>query len=123
MKLHLSTSEDINLFTHVEANSFGINGFRYHGNTAVLPNKVIPSWTSSTLATLNENDFSFIAEQGVDIILLGTGPRLIFPPRQLMRPLYEIGRGVEVLDTPAACRTFNILVSEGRKVGAFLLVT
>lgn len=122
MKLHLSNTEGLNLFTHVEPTSFGINGYRYNGNVAVLPTEVLPDWTSATLATLSVEDFAFIAARDIDIVLLGTGPRLSFPPRQLMRPLYETGRGVEVMDTPAACRTFNILVTEGRKVGAFLLV-
>jgi uncharacterized protein len=122
MKLHLSNTEGLNLFTHVEPTSFGINGFRYNGNIAVLPTEVLPEWTTASLATLRVEDFAYIAAQKIDIVLLGTGPRLVFPPRQLMRPLYETGRGVEVMDTPAACRTFNILVSEGRNVGAFLLV-
>ena len=121
MKLHQSNTSGLNLFTHIDASDFGINDFRYKGNVAVLPTEVIQAWTSASLATLSEADFEFIAKIDVDIVLLGTGPTLRFPPRQLMRPLYMQGRGVEVMDTPAACRTFNILCAEGRKVGAFLL--
>ena len=121
MKLHQSNQSGLNLFTHIDATDFGINDIRYKGNVAVLPSEVIQSWTSATWATLSEADFEFISKIDVDIVLLGTGPTLRFPPRQLMRPLYMQGRGVEVMDTPAACRTFNILCAEGRKVGAFLL--
>ena len=121
MKLHQSAPTDINLFTHIEPGSFGINGFRHSGNIAVLPTELIQEWTKATFSTLSEADFLLMASYDVDIVLLGTGKVLRFPPRQLMRPMYEKGRGVEVMDTPAACRTFNILVAEGRKVGAFLL--
>ena len=122
MKLHQSNTSDLNLFTHIDGTDFGINDFRYKGNIAVLPSAIHQNWSSATLETLTEADFEFIAQLDVDIILLGTGPTLRFPPRQLMRPIYMKGRGVEVMDTPAACRTFNILCAEGRKVGAFLLV-
>lgn len=123
MEFHISEHDGIlNTFTHIEPDSFGVNGFRYEGNIAVLPTEVLLKWTDATLATLSEADFAFIAQHPLDIVLLGTGPRLVFPPRQLIRPLYKLGRGVEVMDTPAACRTYNILAAEGRKVGAFLLV-
>jgi uncharacterized protein len=121
MKLHQSDTSGINVFTHIEPGSFGINGFRHAGNIAVLPTEVVQQWTTASFATLAEADFAVMAAYDIDIVLLGTGRTLRFPPRQLMRPMYEKGRGVEVMDTPAACRTFNILVAEGRKVGAFLL--
>ena len=121
MKLHQSDTTGINLFTHIEPGYFGINGFRHSGNLAVMPTELVQQWTAATFATLSEADFVVMASYDVDIVLLGTGPTLRFPPRQLMRPMYQKGRSVEVMDTPAACRTFNILVAEGRKVGAFLL--
>lgn len=121
MKLHQSDTNGINVFTHIEPGSFGINGFRHSGNLAVMPTELVQQWTTASFATLSEADFATMASYDVDIVLLGTGPTLRFPPHQLMRPMYEKGRSVEVMDTPAACRTFNILVAEGRKVGAFLL--
>jgi len=121
MKLHQSDNSGINIFTHIEPGSFGINGFRHSGNIAVMPTDLIQQWTQSSFATLTEADFALMASCDLDIVLLGTGQVLRFPPRQLMRPMYEKGRVVEVMDSPAACRTFNILVAEGRKVGAFLL--
>jgi uncharacterized protein len=121
MKLHQSTASGINSFTHIEPGSFGINGFRHRGNIAVMPTGDVTEWTSATFSTLSEADFAVIASYAVDIVLLGTGPALRFPPRELMLPVYKTGRSIEVMDTAAACRTFNILVSEGRNVGAFLL--
>jgi uncharacterized protein len=56
------------------------------------------------------------------VVLFGTGARLRFPHPQLTRALTDAGIGVEVMDTPAACRTFNILAAEGRRVAAAVLV-
>ena len=57
-----------------------------------------------------------------DVTLLGTGARQRFPAPALLRPLIEAGRGVEVMDTHAACRTYNVLVAEGRTVVAALII-
>jgi uncharacterized protein len=122
MKLHQFESRELNLFSHVEGNSFGINGYRHSGNIAVLPTQLIQQWTTASFESLTEADFAFMAAQDIEFALLGTGATLRFPSRRLMRPMYESGRTVEVMDTAAACRTFNILVAEGRRVGAFLLI-
>ena len=58
---------------------------------------------------------------GTEIILLGTGNRLRFPSGALLRPFAKAGIGLDVMDLPAACRTYNILAAEGRKVAAALL--
>ncbi len=57
-----------------------------------------------------------------ELILLGTGPRLVFPPTPWLGPLMGRGIGLEVMDSGAACRTYNILVNEGRAVAAALLI-
>jgi uncharacterized protein len=62
-----------------------------------------------------------LLELGTEIILLGTGNRLRFPPGPLMRPFAPAGIGLEIMDLKAACRTYNILAAEGRKVAAALL--
>src|SRR6266702_1612053 len=59
---------------------------------------------------------------GLEIVLLGTGARLRFPRPEILRPLVQSGVGVEVMDVEAACRTYNILVAEERKVAAALLL-
>ena len=66
--------------------------------------------------------FAELAEQAPEIVILGTGARQQFPAPALLRPLLERGIGVEVMDTGAACRTYNIVVAEGRQVIAALLM-
>jgi len=57
-----------------------------------------------------------------EVLLIGTGPRQVFPDRALLAPLHAARVGFEVMDTAAACRTYNVLVGEGREVAAALIV-
>jgi uncharacterized protein len=78
-------------------------------------------WAVGGFATLVAADFSFIAELKPEIVILGTGAKQRFPGPELGRALAASGAGVEVMDTRAACRTYNILASEGRKVVAAIV--
>ena len=62
-----------------------------------------------------------LREQDPEVVIIGTGARHVFPPPDLVAPLMRDGIGVEIMSTPAACRTYNILGAEGRKVVALLL--
>ena len=61
------------------------------------------------------------ALEGAELVILGTGPRLRFAPPALLQPLMKRRIGVETMDTAAACRTYNVLLAEGRRIGAALL--
>jgi len=122
MKLHLALTDGLAMFSGYGDGYVAVNGKHHTANVAVLPNRVFAGWTTATFETLSETDFEFIARQEVDIALLGTGQTLRFPPSALLRPLAGTRCGLEVMDTAAACRTYNILAAEGRKVGAFLLL-
>ena len=97
-----------------------VNGERHASNLIVLPDRVLP-WAAASFAALSAEDFAPLAGLGLEIVLLGTGPRLRFPPPSLTRALAETRVGLEVMDLQAACRTYNILVAEERKVAAALL--
>jgi len=97
-----------------------VNGERHASSLIVLPDRVLP-WAATSFAALGEADFAPLADLGLEIVLLGTGPRLRFPPPALTRPLVEARVGLEVMDLQAACRTYNILVAEERRVAAALL--
>jgi uncharacterized protein len=87
----------------------------------LLPESIFPEWTTATVSTLTEADMQILLGLGTEIILLGTGKRLRFPPGELLRPFALAGIGLDVMDLQAACRTYNILAAEGRKVAAALL--
>lgn len=121
MKLHLSNTAGLNMFTAYGEGYVSVNHQRHEGNLIVLPTEIRNDWTSAKPDTLAEADMKQLMELGTEIVLLGTGDRLRFPPGALLRPFAAAGIGLEVMDLPAACRTFNILAAEGRKVAAALI--
>jgi len=82
---------------------------------------LVPHWRPQNVAELLQDDFVPILEMHPDVLVLGTGNTLKFPSPALTARLLQIGIGVEVMDTAAACRTYNILLSEQRNVVAALL--
>ncbi len=91
-----------------------------HGIIISAAGPVIP-WPPIVPSDLDEEHLRRIVAYEPEVVLLGTGARQAFPPPELLRPFAENGLAVEVMDTPAACRTFNVLASESREVVAGLL--
>ena len=120
MKLHASAPGAVNTFTGYGEGYVMVNGERRDSSVVVLADRVV-GWPAKAFDALTLEDFSFISELKPEIVLLGTGARQRFPHPRLTRALAEAGIGVEVMDVQAACRTYNILVAEARKVAAALL--
>jgi uncharacterized protein len=78
------------------------------------------AWAVDSPAALSVEDLERAVELRPEILLIGTGPRLVMPANNLMQRLGTQGIGVEIMDTPAACRTYNVLVHEQRRVVAAL---
>ena len=87
-----------------------------------MPEQLDEQWGPNSFAALTETHLADLLTLPCDVLLLGTGNRQRFPSPALLRPLIEAGRPIEVMDTPAACRTYNILVAEGRAVAAALII-
>ena len=121
MKFHLSTAEG-NMFTGHGADYVRLGVVEYRDNILVTPERIVTGWTAGGFDTLTEADFAALAELKPEVVLLGTGASLRFPHPRLTRALTDAGIGVEVMDTPAACRTFNILAAEGRRVVAAVIL-
>jgi uncharacterized protein len=98
-----------------------INRQRHTQSVLLLPTQ-LEAWPLKELSELDETSLNFFLNKGLEVVLLGTGPLQRFPHPRLLRHLAAAQLGVEVMSTPAACRTYNILLSEGRKVGAALLL-
>ena len=122
MKLQIARTEGQNVVTAYGDDYVSVNAVRYTKNVIVMSDRIIPVWTASTSAAMMLADFELLASLETEIILLGTGKALRFPPPEFMRPLIEVRKGLEVMDMQAACRTYNVLISEGRKVTAALLL-
>ena len=121
MKLHLTPGAGLQLFSGYGPGYIAINGVRHDKGVVVTPEKVM-EWPVRGFEALTAADFGFVAELKPEIVIFGTGATQRFPPPALARPLAAIGVGVEIMDSRAACRTYNILASEGRKVAAAILI-
>lgn len=91
-------------------------------NFALTAEEIFADWQASVIDELTEDDFKPLIASQPELILLGTGSKPRFPPRELVFALARQGIGLEAMDTAAACRTFNILIGDGRKVAAVLIV-
>ena len=122
MKLHADAPTPANVFTRYGEGYVVVNAERYEKPLVVLPDRIWTGWEATDFESLTEAHFGALAELDREVILLGTGSRLRFPHPRLLAPLHRAGVGVEVMDVPAACRTYNILMAESRKVAAALLL-
>ena len=120
MKLHQAAAGAANIFTGYGDDYVSVNGARRESACIVLPERIL-DWNVAAFDALRAEDFTIFESLGSDIVLLGTGRRQRFPHPRLTAALARAGVGVEVMDLQAACRTYNILVAEERKVAAALL--
>ncbi len=99
-----------------------VNGERFEHAIVVTPEQVLTDWSAQDFSELNEGHFEYLRALKPEVLILGTGAKLRFPAPALYRRLSEANIGVECMDTAAACRTYNILMAEGRKVVAAILL-
>ena len=79
-------------------------------------------WNCSHFDDLSEEHFALLAAAQPELVIFGSGTRLRFPPPAFLRTLMDQRIGLETMDTLAACRTYNILAGEGRRVLAALII-
>jgi uncharacterized protein len=120
VKLHPSNPAGAHTITAYGDDYVNVNGERRESSLIVTAEGV-EAWTPGSFDALSADDFRRLADLGVEIVLLGTGPRQRFPHPRLTAPLGAARVGLEVMDTKAACRTYNILVAEARRVALALL--
>jgi uncharacterized protein len=120
LKLHADTPTALNTVTAYGPGFIEINKVRHASALLLTPERVEP-WPVETFEALTEEDFERLRALNPEVALLGTGSRQRFPHPRLSRSLTEARIGLEVMSTAAACRTYNILMAEGRKVAAALL--
>jgi uncharacterized protein len=122
MKISLESAQGRNLFTAYGEGYVDVNGTRHRANVVVAADSVTPGWSTGTLEALTPEHIERLAAARPEILLLGTGAAFRFPDPAVLAPLHRARIGVEVMDTKAACRTYNILLAEGRNVVAALIV-
>ena len=105
---------------NVSTNSIRINEASYGEAVALTAEEFIGAWPETPVEELVCDDFHAVFETSPEVVLLGTGPANVFPPRELTFAFARKGVGLEVMDSAAAARTFNVLANEGRRVAAVL---
>ncbi len=122
MKLHADSPTAFNTVTAYGSGFVEINTIRYSHPVLVAPDRPVEPWDVTSFESLTADDFAGLRERSPEVVLLGTGERQRFPHPRLTRPLVEAHIGCETMDSHAACRTYYILMGEGRRVLAALLL-
>ena len=121
MKLQADRMEGQNAIARHSLQGVVVNGAP-HLNSVVVPwSGIVRPWAPTTFEALREEHFEALAALAPDLVIFGSGARLRFAHPSLLRPLIARRIGIETMDTPAACRTYNVLLAEGRSVLAALL--
>ena len=122
MKIEREQAEGKNLFTGYGEGYVEVNRQRHVSSLVVSAERLIIDWPVDSVDALLPDHLAAIVELRPEVVLLGTGRAFTFPEPRLLAPLHGARIGVEVMDTTAACRTYNILLGEGRNVVAALIV-
>jgi uncharacterized protein len=122
LKLHLSNAPGRFTVTAYGADYVDVNGERHQSSLLLLPGRVHTDWPPGPGNQLTAEAIRVLARIEAEIVLIGTGNVQRFPDPAVLRPLIDAGMGFEIMSTPAACRTYNILVAEDRDVVAALLL-
>jgi uncharacterized protein len=122
MKLHASTTKQYQTVTGYDQSGVEINAQRYDFSLTVMPEVAPRPWDVASFDELSAAHFEAIAQEAPDVVILGTGERQRFVHPRLVASLSARRIGVECMDNQAACRTYNILMGEGRKVTLALIL-
>jgi uncharacterized protein len=122
MKFMLDDTAQGNIIQAYAAGRVTVSGITYDSSLIVTPAAIIETWRPGDFSMLRCDDFTQLAELEPEIVILGTGASHQFPPASLCQPLIERRIGMESMDTAAACRTYNILMAEGRDIAAALFM-
>jgi len=122
MKLHATSTQQYQTVTGYDDSGVEINAVHYSRSLLVMPETPPVDWPVSSFDALNAQDFAQIEAANPDVVILGTGARQRFIHPKLIAALTARRVGVEAMDNQAACRTYNILMAEGRRVALALIL-
>ena len=122
MKLQSDPHSGANTITGYGDGYIEINKIPYSHAVLLSSDGEILEWDVKSFEELSSSDFAQMASLKPELIIIGTGKRQRFPRPELLKTLIEAKLGFEIMDSQAACRTYNILVGEGRQVLLALIV-
>ena len=121
MKLQAERIEGTNAIARHGPDGVIVNGQEHRRSVLVPWQGTVADWPVARFDELAASHFEALAALKPELVIFGSGPRIRFARPALLRPLIDARIGVETMDTPAACRTYNVLLAEGRSVVAALL--
>jgi uncharacterized protein len=121
VKLQAERIEGTNAISRHGPDGVIVNGVEHRSSVVVPWKGIVQAWPPVRFEDLTEAHFEALARLKPEIVIFGSGERLRFVRPALLRPLIDARIGVETMDSPAACRTYNVLLVEGRSVVAALL--
>jgi uncharacterized protein len=121
MKMQADRPEGSNAITRHGAEGVIVNGQEYRHSVLVPWRGEVARWTVDGFDALDEASFEAVLALGPELVIFGSGSRIRFPRPALLKALMARRIGFETMDTPAACRTYNVLLGESRAVVAALL--
>ncbi len=122
MQISLDSTDGVYRILGYANGKIQINDQQYQRSLLVMPDTLVDDWGPSNIQALEPRHLQSVRALEPEVVLLGTGQRQVFPARALMRELITTGVGLEIMDTASACRTYNILMGEGRRVVAALII-
>jgi len=122
MKFTQDTPGSELLFSDYDDHSVTVNEKKLIGSLIVFPDSLHENWAVSSVTELTIEHFDLVLQRRPDIVILGTGRRQQFPSVELRRQLAAIRLQLEIMNNAAACRTYNLLVSEDRDVAAGIVI-
>jgi uncharacterized protein len=122
LKLHPDQLPALNTVTAYGEGYVDINLQRHVGSVVIMPEQPVRAWPVNSFDSLEPGHFAMLLEDEPELVIFGSGARLRFPHPKLTAALAERRIGIETMDFQAACRTYNVLMAEGRKVAAVLLI-
>ncbi len=122
MKLHNTSTQQYQTVTAYDDAGVELNAIRYTHSLLVLPEVKPVEWPVASFDGLTEEHFEQVKHTAPDVVILGTGKKQRFVHPKLIKALTAKQVGVESMDNQAACRTYNILMAEGRKVALALII-
>ena len=122
MKFAQDSQEDGYVITAYDDNSVSINGKTFSQSLVVAGTRLHEHWDIEDIELLTSSHIELVLSFQPELIIIGTGNNLVFPAVEIYSGIIEYGIGVDFMDTGAACRTYNILMSEGREVVAGLIL-
>ncbi len=122
MKFAQDSQDEGYVITAYDKNSISINGKTFSKSLIVTTRQLQENWDITAIELLQANHINQVLSFNPELIIIGTGNNLVFPAVEAYSAIIKRGIGIDFMDTGAACRTYNILMSEGRNVVAGLIL-